>query len=289
MLKTRFLQAFTFVEILIVVSLIAVLSVSVISVINPREQMYKASDVKVKNLISEIFNAHLRYSQSEKGSYLDIPALALQINSPDAIEFLKTLISQEELKQSILFDKNLDKILLTTDSIDNVALCFLPEAKSNQIYSENTRYDKEGFYRQDCSDKQCYYCLVTDTDSKNYEARITIYPTATPDPCSNYNKDRPNFPWISDYSDKWSVYGCTNFSIEDKWCDSYCPSGQRHLVKHYYNNTYSSSCMNRDSEIAEHYCVSEPYANCLNRPYKSDINNDFYWGCTNPRRPYSWK
>lgn len=153
MSKTRFLQAFTLVEILIIVALIAILSVSVISAINPREQRYKSNDVKVKNLISEIFKAHLRYAQFEKGTYLDSPAVSLQINSPDAIAFLQTLVSEDELKQSILFDKNLDKILLTTDSIDNVALCFLPEAKSNQVYSENTRYDKEGFYRQDCSDK----------------------------------------------------------------------------------------------------------------------------------------
>ena len=285
MFKTRFLQAFTLVEILIIVSLITVLSVSVISVINPREQNYKANDAKIKNLISEIFKAHLRYSQSEKGSYLDTPALALQINSPNAIDFLKTLISQEELKQSILFDKNLDKILLTTDSIDNVALCFLPEAKSNQVYSENIRYDKEGFYRQDCTDKQCYYCLVTDTESKDYEARITIYPTATPDPCSNYNKNRPSFPFTTDFADKYTEKGCTTINIQDRGCDSYCPSGQRHLIKWYTSNTLNPLCT---PSLKEDYCVLEPYANCINHPLISGYL-EFNYGCTNPMRPYSWK
>lgn len=285
MSKTRFLQAFTLVEILIIVALIAILSVSVISAINPREQRYKSNDVKVKNLISEIFKAHLRYAQFEKGTYLDSPAVSLQINSPDAIAFLQTLVSEDELKQSILFDKNQDKILLTTDSIDNVALCFLPEAKSNQVYSENTRYDKEGFYRQDCSDKQCYYCLVTDTDSKDYEARITIYPTATPDPCSNYNIARPNFPYTTDFADKYTEKGCTTINIQDRGCDSFCPSGQRHLIKWYTSNTLNPLCT---PSLKEDYCVFEPYANCLHHPSISGYL-DFNYGCTNPMRPYSWK
>ncbi len=277
--------AFTLVEILIIVALISVLSISVISVINPREQKYKADDAKIKNLISEIFKAHLRYSQYENGAYLDSPALALQINSPNAIAFLETLISAQELKNSILSDKNLDKILLSTDSIDNVALCFLPEAKSNQIYSENTRYDKEGFYRQDCDDHLCYYCLVTDTDSKDYEARITIYPTATPDPCSNYNIARPNFPYTTDFADKYTELGCTNFNIQDRGCDSYCPSGQRHLIKWYSSVNLDPRCTT--TSLKEDYCVPEPYANCLHHPRISG-DNEFNWGCTNPRRPYSW-
>ena len=285
MSKTRFLQAFTLVEILIIVALIAILSVSVISAINPREQRYKSNDVKVKNLISEIFKAHLRYAQFEKGTYLDSPAVSLQINSPNAIAFLETLISAQELKNSILSDKNLDKILLTTDSIDNVALCFLPEAKSNQIYSENTRYDKEGFYRQDCDDYLCYYCLVTDTDSKDYEARITIYPTATPDPCSNYNIARPNFPYTTDFADKHTKLGCTNFNIRDRGCDKYCPSGQRHLIKFYNSVNLDPRCT---PDLKEDYCVPEPYANCLHHSQISG-DNEFKWGCTNPQRPYSWK
>lgn len=276
--------AFTLVEILIIVALISVLSISVISVINPREQKYKADDAKIKNLISEIFKAHLRYSQYENGAYLDSPALALQINSPNAIAFLETLISAQELKNSVLSDKNLDKILLTTDSIDNVSLCFLPEAKSNQVYSENTRYDKEGFYRQDCNDHLCYYCLVTDTDSKDYEARITIYPTATPDPCSNYNIARPNFPYTTDFADKYTELGCTNFNIQDRGCDSYCPSGQRHLIKFYNSVRLDPRCT---TSLKEDYCVPEPYANCLHHPRISG-DNEFNWGCTNPRRPYSW-
>lgn len=288
MFKNKPLLAFTLVEILIVVSLIATLSVSVISIINPTEQKNKADDAKIKTLISEIFKAHLRYSQYEKGSYLDTPIVATQINSPDSIVFLETLISADELKESLFSDSNLNKILLSTDSIDNVALCFLPKAKNNQLYSDDTRYDIEGFYRQDCSDKQCYFCLTSDSDTKDQTARITIFPSATPDPCLTYNKARPNFPFITDFTDKYSEYGCTNFSIQDRSCDSYCPSGQRHLIKNYYGVPYKGICESHATEIKENYCVSEPYANCIKHSTISgDI--DFNWGCTNPRRPYSWK
>lgn len=275
-------HAFTLVEILVIVSLIIILSISVISIINPSEQKNKASDAKLKTLISEIFKAHLRYSQYGEGSYLTTPVVASQINLPESMAFLETLVSAEELKRTTISDSNMNRILLTTDSLDNVTLCFLPKAKAN-LSSSDTHYDNQGVYRSDCSDLQCYFCLSTEV--KENFAEITTVPSPTPDPCSVYSRNRPNFPYTTDFADKYTDLGCTNFNIQDRGCDSYCPSGQRHLIKWYSSKTLNPLCT---PSLKEDYCVSEPYADCLNHPSISgDI--DFNWGCTNPRRPYSWK
>lgn len=281
-------RAFTLVELLVVVSLIAVLSVSVMSIINPGEQNKKAFDARIKTLISEIFKAHLRYSQYGEGKYLPTPVVASKINSPESRAFLDTLVSSGELKNDIISDKNMDRILLTTDSLENVALCFLPQAKSNQVFSDDTRYDSEGYLRSDCDDKLCYYCLASDSDTRNLDARITVIPTPTSSPCSIYSRAYPNFPFTTDFADKHTDL-CTNFSIHDRGCDTSCPSGQRHLVKSYYSVPNNPGC-----NFIEDYCVSEPYANCLNHPLPSS-DLDFNWGCRdipsigNPQRPYSWK
>lgn len=57
-------NAFTLVELLIVIALIAVLSVAVLATINPIEQSNKARDAKVQNDAAEVLNAYERYYTS---------------------------------------------------------------------------------------------------------------------------------------------------------------------------------------------------------------------------------
>ncbi len=54
-------KAFTLVELLIVIALIAILSVAVLATINPIEQSNKAKDSTVQNDAAEIMNAYERY------------------------------------------------------------------------------------------------------------------------------------------------------------------------------------------------------------------------------------
>ncbi len=57
-------KGFTLVELLIVIALIAILSVAVLSTINPIEQTNKARDSKFKNDAAEVLNASERYYAS---------------------------------------------------------------------------------------------------------------------------------------------------------------------------------------------------------------------------------
>jgi len=54
-------KAFTLVELLIVIALIAILSVAVLATINPIEQANKAKDSTVQNDAAEVMNAYERY------------------------------------------------------------------------------------------------------------------------------------------------------------------------------------------------------------------------------------
>jgi prepilin-type N-terminal cleavage/methylation domain-containing protein len=60
------IRGFTLVELLIVIALIGILSVAVLSTINPIEQANKARDAKYKNDAAEILNALERYYASQQ-------------------------------------------------------------------------------------------------------------------------------------------------------------------------------------------------------------------------------
>jgi len=62
--KIMKVNAFTLVELLIVIALIAILSVAVLATINPIEQSNKARDARVQNDAAEIMNAYERYYAS---------------------------------------------------------------------------------------------------------------------------------------------------------------------------------------------------------------------------------
>ncbi|MFZ2153122.1 MAG: type II secretion system protein [Microgenomates group bacterium] len=61
MKRTIAQKAFTLVELLIVIALIAILSVAVLATINPIEQANKAKDSTVQNDAAEVMNAYERY------------------------------------------------------------------------------------------------------------------------------------------------------------------------------------------------------------------------------------
>lgn len=67
-MKTKLQKAFTLVELLIVIALIAILSVAVLSTINPIEQANKAKDSTMMNDAGEVLNATERYYASNMAS-----------------------------------------------------------------------------------------------------------------------------------------------------------------------------------------------------------------------------
>lgn len=75
-------KAFTLVELLIVIALIAILSVAVLATINPIEQANKAKDSTVQNDAAEVLNAYERYYASQSSyPWVDLSAGVLTVDS----------------------------------------------------------------------------------------------------------------------------------------------------------------------------------------------------------------
>lgn len=177
--------------------------------------------------------------------------------------------------------------------------------KINSCKQEDTECEINNSNKSCCSG---LICVVNNNQSGTGKCKMILLPTAeptaqilsptptviaispTPSYCEGFDPEKPQFPFTCNYSSKWSKYGCTNYCVQDLGCDSYCPSGQRHLRKNYYTIPGPGfwTCLSHINETVDNYCVSGTVANCANIAYpSSDLN--FLWGCTNPRRPYAWK
>lgn len=82
-------NAFTLVELLIVIALIAILSVAVLATINPIEQSNKAKDSTVQNDAAEVLNAYERYYASQ-ASYPWIDVTSPPTGTVDTQVFLNS-------------------------------------------------------------------------------------------------------------------------------------------------------------------------------------------------------
>lgn len=156
---------FTLVELLIVIALIAILSVAVLSTINPIEQTNKARDSKFKNDAAEMMNAVERYYASiQRYPWSDVYPLGETPYVPDGTEgvsFVSTdprfgvmgnaiadneyedqgpLIKTSELKSVFAGKEQFRNTVLvsTADamyvyhSTDSNYVCFCPKAKANR-------------------------------------------------------------------------------------------------------------------------------------------------------------
>lgn len=155
-------KAFTLVELLIVITLIAILSVAVLATINPIEQTNKARDAQFKNDAAEVLSAYERYFASQNAYPWNVsvgtgvtvspgsaahfagntPTFGVVGSSFDANGIGTTdseLIKTSELKPTFLgkapfkqSPKNGDMMWASTDGADSNYVCFFPKAKANR-------------------------------------------------------------------------------------------------------------------------------------------------------------
>jgi prepilin-type N-terminal cleavage/methylation domain-containing protein len=166
--RNIFEKAFTLVELLIVIALIAILSVAVLATINPIEQSNKARDAKFKNDAAEVLSAYERYYAAQNAYPWNIDNDAsgsIDNDEPDTdenyIAFLSTdwrfgvlgydgssstnngqLISTSELKSAFTGKDSFDTSVVTAAGIedamyvyhsnDNNYVCFCPKANANR-------------------------------------------------------------------------------------------------------------------------------------------------------------
>ncbi len=153
-MNKRKINAFTLVELLIVIALIGILAVAVLATINPIEQANKARDAKFKNDAAEVLGAYERYYIGQEdypwnlsGVGATVPfGTEMAIGSTDPLFGVKgvgssggVLIVTSELKSAFMgkepFSNDLDSVdILYTyhNGGDSTYVCFVPKANANR-------------------------------------------------------------------------------------------------------------------------------------------------------------
>ncbi len=152
---------FTLIELLIVIALLGALAVGLLAALDPFEQFKKGSDTGVRNTVSEIHGAIIRYfairgTMPWEGNYIG-PA-----NDATFTLALSNIITTGELKTDFfkLAGNQLSSIYIngTTESI---TVCFQPKSKSFRS-DPNTKYNQSGGDDATCpnpNSNTCYWCV----------------------------------------------------------------------------------------------------------------------------------
>lgn len=169
-------KGFTLIELLIVIALLGALAIGLIGALDPFEQLKKGTDTGVRNTVSELHSAIIRY-YALKGSMpwcadgdnlctdpsgiLTAGPSGNIINDSTMAQVLTNIMNTGELKSNFMTvqSSQLGKISVTGND-QNVAVCFKPESKSFRA-DNNTKYDIYGYTStEDCdTSTNCYWCV----------------------------------------------------------------------------------------------------------------------------------
>lgn len=160
-------KGFTLIELLIVIALLGALAVGLLATIDPFEQLKKGRDTSLRNTVSELYNANLRY-YATKGQFPWGTSATAGSSYPDFTSAISELINVGELKsrfQELAGSGNLAKIYLNSTSGEHLSSCFKPESRSFQE-DLNTIYDMSGSpsvatckSQTTGSAADCYFCI----------------------------------------------------------------------------------------------------------------------------------
>lgn len=181
-------KGFTLIELLVVIGILGILAAALVATIDPFEQLKKADDAKIKNIVAEFENANIRYYTTHgafpwaDSNSTNTDCTGLAAGSPwtktltqldncikGGAGIVSTLISEGELKSS--FDSNatdMGKVYVTwdTNSKTSLTVCFAPTSKSQKASAE-TIYTQAGVENKkptgSCPDGSsvdgtCYWC-----------------------------------------------------------------------------------------------------------------------------------
>lgn len=170
-------QGFTLIELLIVIALLGALAVGLLAALDPFEQLKKGTDTGVRNTVSELQGAIIRYyaiktqmpwcadatcSQGEDGVNVDDVGGETADSLTDTIA---NIVSTGELKAdfaTLAGTTTLSKIVVFgSNASATVQVCYEPTAKSF-IQDPNTKFNPDGSpgCAPDASNSQdCMWCV----------------------------------------------------------------------------------------------------------------------------------
>jgi hypothetical protein len=294
-------KGLSIIETLIVIAIFGILSIAVISILDPLEQIARGKDISLIQTSEIITNAVNRYSVSQKSLPWTTDIQTVTLDTPDGESFVANIITLGELKNNFpeTHNKNFQKLYVTTQTDDaELHLCFQPHSKAYKNHPHTT-FSQNGVFNPECFNNrgECFFCFgvqdlgetIGDSAGGGSGSGDDLSEmTEEEQLCSNFDPEYPEYPWTCNYSDTYAEFGCTNFCVQDHGCDGYCPDGQRHVRKNYYaTNDDFAQCLSAGDQVRVDYCISDPSARCDLKSYGSRPS-DYQWGCTNPRRPYKW-
>lgn len=166
-------KGFTLIELLIVIALLGALAVGLLAALDPFEQLKKGTDTGVRNTVSEVQGAVIRFYGiknympwcSDADTCTDPTGTLL--NSAGGASIISAIVLTGELKTdfSELAGEGTLKKISISGSNDNatVVVCYKPTAKSFAS-DANTKYDVNGVTPNGSCPTgdpvdQCYWCV----------------------------------------------------------------------------------------------------------------------------------
>lgn len=156
-------KGFTLIELLIVIALLGALAIGLLAALDPFEQLKKGEDTGIRNTVSEIHGAAIRYyavkNQFPTEWNTSFSGAATDYSAP-----LLSVIGAGELKPDFftLAGGQLAKIQIigTTESL---TVCFQPKSKSFRS-DNNTKYLVTGVEADPANcplatSTECYWCI----------------------------------------------------------------------------------------------------------------------------------
>lgn len=180
-MKKTSLKGFTLIELLIVIALLGALAVGLLAALDPFEQLKKGTDTGIRNTVSEIHGAVIRYYAIKNNmpwcptgptgdDCLADPTTGVDLETspigPQDTEgtALYNIVATGELKEdfSDLAGGALTKVFVTGSQANStVTVCYKPTAKSF-IADPNTKFTITGedtCAEADPTQKTCYWCV----------------------------------------------------------------------------------------------------------------------------------
>ncbi|MCS7093376.1 MAG: prepilin-type N-terminal cleavage/methylation domain-containing protein [Patescibacteria group bacterium] len=163
-------ESFTLIELLIVIALLGALAVGLLAALDPFEQLKKGTDTGVRNTVSELHGAMIRYYAIKN----QMPwCTSTSTNCADLNEVvantltdtINRIVQTGELKTDFiqLAGNQLQSIFVTgKNDPPTVVVCYKPTSKSFAS-NPNTKYKKNGDLEASCPTgnpaSECYYCV----------------------------------------------------------------------------------------------------------------------------------